>query len=224
MKDLRSKLSCIARRNAGLSKGGAGLTRRLARPFIGFTSQIACGAWLFTCFTSGITPRTGCHVELAGDKGEDRGRAAGDDRIFDAVEIRTPRLPVIRVAFHLDRLAGLVFDEFEGTRPYRVGAHIPCRDMARINRRISGGEQGDESRLRPLQVKSHLALAVCRYFVEVEKPSLAVIEAQFLLGFSAQQIVGAFDVGGGERLAVMPVDALAQREGQLGPFLVRSPD
>ena len=54
MNDLRSKLSCIARRNAGLSKGGVGLTRRVARPFIGLTSQIACGAWLFICFTSGI--------------------------------------------------------------------------------------------------------------------------------------------------------------------------
>ena len=33
-------------------------------------------------------------VELAGNKGEDCGRAVGDDRVFDAVEIRPPRLPI----------------------------------------------------------------------------------------------------------------------------------
>ena len=54
MKDLRSKVSCIAQRSTGLSSGGALVTRRLARPFIGLTSQIACGARLCTCLTSGI--------------------------------------------------------------------------------------------------------------------------------------------------------------------------
>jgi hypothetical protein len=53
IKDLRSKLSCIARRSTRLSKGGASVIRRVARPFIGFISQIACGAWLRTSFTSG---------------------------------------------------------------------------------------------------------------------------------------------------------------------------
>ena len=95
--------------------------------------------------------------------------------------------------------------------------------MAGIDRRIPGGEQGDESRLRPLQVKSHLAVAIGRHFFEIEEPGFAEVETQFLVGLSAQQIVRAFDVGGGEQLAVMPFDALAQREGQLGPFLVRGP-
>ena len=38
-----------------------------------------------------------------------------------------------------------------------------------------------------------------------------------------QQVPGAFDVGGGERLAVMPFDALAQLEGQLLAVLAPRP-
>jgi hypothetical protein len=38
------------------------------------------------------------HVELAGDKGKVRRARILDDRVFDAVEIRPPRLPVVGVA------------------------------------------------------------------------------------------------------------------------------
>jgi ABC-type transport system substrate-binding protein len=38
----------------GLSNGGAPVTSRVALPFIGFTSQIACGAWVLTSFNNGI--------------------------------------------------------------------------------------------------------------------------------------------------------------------------
>src|SRR6516225_2011200 len=101
--------------------------------------------------------------------------------------------------------------------------HVSRRDMAGIYRRVAGGEQRNKRWLWPLQVKSDLALAVCGHLVEVEKSCLAIIEAQPFLRFAGQQIVCAFDVGGGEWLAVMPFDALAQREGQLGRFLVRGP-
>ena len=45
----------------------------------------------------------------------------------------------------------------------------------------------------------------------------------FSLRLAGQQVPGAFDVCGGERLAVVPFDALAQREGQLGAVLVPRP-
>jgi len=35
------------------------------------------------------------HVEIAGNEGEDRGRAVRDDRVVDAVEIGSAGLPVI---------------------------------------------------------------------------------------------------------------------------------
>ena len=72
MKALRSRLSAIARRRSGLSKGGLSrLTIRLRLTLLGASSQIACGAWLLTSFSSGIVTLYGeGHVELAGDKGQ----------------------------------------------------------------------------------------------------------------------------------------------------------
>jgi hypothetical protein len=72
-------------------------------------------------------------------------------------------------------------------------------------------------------MKRDFSVAVRRDLVKVQKPSLAVVETEFLLGFSDQQIVGALDVGGGEGFAVMPFDAVAQRESQLCPLFVRAP-
>ncbi len=51
----RSRLSAIARRISGLSKGGTlRLMIRLRLALSGVVSQIACGAWLWTSFNSGI--------------------------------------------------------------------------------------------------------------------------------------------------------------------------
>jgi hypothetical protein len=43
------------------------------------------------------------------------------------------------------------------------------------------------------------------------------------LRFAEQHVPGAFDVGGGERLAVVPFDALPQLEGEPGVVLVPRP-
>jgi len=54
MNALRSKLSAIARRRSGLLKGGTSrLTIRLRLMPPGSSSQIACGAWFATSFSSG---------------------------------------------------------------------------------------------------------------------------------------------------------------------------
>ena len=73
------------------------------------------------------------------------------------------------------------------------------------------------------RTKRHLVIAVGRDLDEVVVPGLARVDAQLLGRLALQQIPGAFDVGGGERLAVMPFDALAQMEGQLGAVLVPGP-
>ena len=50
----RSKLSAIARRRSGLSKGGLSrLTIRARLRPTGPIMQLACGIWLFTSFNSG---------------------------------------------------------------------------------------------------------------------------------------------------------------------------
>jgi hypothetical protein len=61
---------------------------------------------------------------LAGDKGEDRGRAIAQDRVFDRVEVRHTRLPIIRVLRHFDKLVGSKLDEFEWAGADRMLAHL----------------------------------------------------------------------------------------------------
>ena len=54
MNALRSKLSAIARRRSGLSKGGPARFRiRLRAALSGTSSQIASDAWLLTSFNRG---------------------------------------------------------------------------------------------------------------------------------------------------------------------------
>jgi hypothetical protein len=56
MKDVRSMVSCIARRISGLSKGGASrLSNRLIATMVGSSSQIASGA-------CALTSRSDCTV------------------------------------------------------------------------------------------------------------------------------------------------------------------
>src|SRR5215469_14710458 len=55
IKALRSKVKDIARRRSALSKGGLSrLMIRVRLTFVGATSQIACGAWLFISLRIGI--------------------------------------------------------------------------------------------------------------------------------------------------------------------------
>ena len=95
MKAWRSRLSAIARRNSGLSNGGADRLISRSRLLLSITtSQTACGAWLLRSFSSGIVekmksslPATKARCQVAGLR---------DDRVFDAVEIGSALLPVIR--------------------------------------------------------------------------------------------------------------------------------
>src|SRR5207248_7997761 len=49
------------------------------------------------------------------------------------------------------------------------------------------------------------------------------VETQFLLRLPSQEVPGTFDVGGGERLAVMPFDPVPELEGQLLAVLAPGP-
>jgi hypothetical protein len=64
-------------------------------------------------------------------------------------------------------------------------------------------------------MKRRLAVAGGGDAVNVMNPRFAVVEAQLFLRLAGQQIVGAFDVGGGERRAVTPFDARADLEARL---------
>ena len=162
-------------------------------------------------------------VVLAGDERQVARRAVRHDLPLDAVEIRPAGLPVIRVLRGLDDFVRPELDKFEGAGADRVSAHLPRRHMARIDRRPARGQQRQQRRLRPLQVEGGLVVAVGGDFFEVEVPALARVDAQLFAAAAEQQLPGALDVGGRERFAVMPLDALAQLEGQLLAVLAPGP-
>src|SRR5438105_11636583 len=72
-------------------------------------------------------------------------------------------------------------------------------------------------------MKRDLVIAVDRDLVEIAVPGFAWIDPELLVRLAGEQVPGALDVAGGERLAVMPLDAVAQCEAQCGPFLVPRP-
>src|SRR5437764_11489486 len=86
--------------------------------------------------------------------------------------------------------------------------------MTRIDRRHARGEQRDKRRLRPLQYERRLIIAIGGDLREVVVPGLARVDAKLLGCLALQQIPRAFDVSGGEPLAVMPLHALAQMKGE----------
>ena len=129
--------------------------------------------------------------------------------------MRQALLEVVGVLGELDRFVGLELDEFERAGADRLGAHLGRRDVAGIDGRVAGGEQRQQRRLRPLQVERRFEIAVCRDVADLVVPGLSRVLAEFLLRLAHQHVEGAFDVGRGERLAVMPFDALLQLEGEL---------
>ena len=129
--------------------------------------------------------------------------------------MRQALLEVVGILGELDRLVGLELDEFERPGADRLGAHVARRDVAGINRRVAGGEQRQQRRLRPLQFEGRFVIAVDGHVVDLVVPGLSRVLPELLLRLAHQHVEGAFDVGRGERLAVMPFDALAQLEGQL---------
>ena len=97
-------------------------------------------------------------------------RIAVERCIFDAVEIRPARFPIFGIADELDHLVRLELDKFERAGADRMLPHVARWDMAGIDRRIAGGEQSEDRRLRPLQHKGGLGRAVGDDFRDVVPP------------------------------------------------------
>src|SRR5262249_58001423 len=111
-------------------------------------------------------------------------------------------------------LVRLVFDEFERAGADRMLAHLRRRHMAGINRRLTGSQQRNQVRLRPLQVEGDFMVAVRGDLRDVAVPRLARVDAELVGAALHQRVPGAFYVPGGEWLAVMPFDALTQVKSQ----------
>src|SRR5262249_11762957 len=186
--------------------------------------QLADRLWPLASYVLYQRERQGqSQVELPGIECQHRRRRVLDDRIFDAVEVGPVLFPIIGIAGDLDPLVRLELDEFEWASADRLRAHVARRYVAGVDRREPGSEQYDKSRLRPPQMKGDLIVAVSGDLFEVAVPGLTRIETKFVSRLAGQQVPGAFDVLGGERLAVVPGDALAQWKSQLGSILVPRP-
>ena len=145
-----------------------------------------------------------------------RGRGAiGDHAPDDAIEIGRVGTPVILVAVGDDVLSALVFDELEraGADRREIGrvlADIAAlvemlgRDVAEVGQ----GAQQQIQRHRPLVFEDR-GLGVRRFDRGQEQLQRRTVIEDLLPHVHG----GEFDVGRGERLAVVPGDALAQLEG-----------
>src|SRR5207248_4778111 len=130
----------------------------------------------------------------AGDKRQGSRRDIRHDLPLDPVEIGPARLPVIRVAHRLNHLVWPELRELERASADRMGAHLARWHMAGIDWRPSGCQQREQSRLRPLQVKSDLEIAPDCHLVEIAVPGFAWIDAQLLAAGAQQQVPGTLDV------------------------------
>jgi len=118
---------------------------------------------------------------------------------------------------------GFELDKFEWPGADRMLAHLVWGLMTRSDRRESVGQQHRECRLPSLQMKGDLVVVIRAHRFEVLEVRLARVEADPVLGLVELQIDRAQHVLGGERLAVVPFDALAQGEGQRRAVLVPLP-
>lgn len=135
-------------------------------------------------------------------------------RPFNAVEIGTARLPIVFVAYQLDRFIWFVRDELERSGADWMLPHHVRRYMAGVNRRIPRGKQGNKGGLRSLQVKGcRVAFGADRFQVTV--PRLARIGAQLLRSVAQDNVPCAFDIRRGEGLAVVPTDAVPKLKREL---------
>src|SRR5215470_3055543 len=93
---------------------------------------------------------------------------------------------------------------------------LACRAARRDRGRLETSQRraAPGTRVRSLQTKVNLILAIGGHFLEVAVPGLAPIEAKLLGRPARQQVPRAFDVVGGKRFAVVPSDATVQRQGK----------
>ena len=163
-------------------------------------------------------------VVVAGRECQHPCGAAVDGPHRDLVEIGTILLEILRIAHETDRFAALELDEFKWPGADGLGPHDLLRNMAGINGGEGARQQHRQARLRLAQLERRLVIAVDADVLQLGVPDLARVALEILrLALADQHPPGALHVLGGERLAVMPLHALVQLEGQLGVGWVPRP-
>ena len=142
---------------------------------------------------------------------------------LDAVEVRLARLEVVGIAHQPDAVELLERFQLERPGADRLGAHLRPRDVAGVDRRESRGQQGQQRRLRMVEMDGDFVVAAAVHVVDVAVPAAARVLAQLVARPAGQQVEGAFDVACREQPAVVPLHAVAQLEGELGLVFVPAP-
>ena len=130
------------------------------------------------------------------------------------VEIGSVFFPVMGISDYADNFFGFELVEFEWSRADRMTAHVARGDMTGVHGRPPGCQKRDKGRLPPLQMKGDLVVAIGGHLAEVVVPGFAGIDAKLFVRLVGQHVPGAFDVCGGKGLAVVPLNALPQRQSQ----------
>ena len=154
------------------------------------------------------------HVDLVRYEGQHGRRPVGDHFELDAVEIWSVLPPVVGVARQLDGHVRIEVDHFEGPRANRLGAHGRRADVAGVDGREARGDEGQERRLRAPQLERDLVIAGDGDLLQVLVPVPTGILAELVLPLFRDGVPGTLNVGAGERLAIVPLDAFAQLEGE----------
>jgi hypothetical protein len=151
--------------------------------------------------------------------------ALHDDHVADAVEIRPALDEVIGILHQLDVLTPLPLLELERPGPDTARAHLGGGDVGGIHRRVPGREHEEQRRLRPLEMEDDGVRIRRLDVVDVGVPVLARVEAQLALGVLglADHVERVLDVLRAERLAVVPLDALAEEEHEVAIVVLPRP-
>src|SRR6266705_1793566 len=93
--------------------------------------------------------------------------------------------PIVGVADQLDGLVALELHELERSGADRLRAHVLGRDVTGIDRRVAGGEQGEEGGLRTPEDEAHLMVAVGDDLFQIVPPDFARVLSEFVLCLAA---------------------------------------
>jgi hypothetical protein len=103
------------------------------------------------------------------------------------------------------------------------GSLLLRRDVTGIDDTEARAQERDHRWLGPGEVERRLMLAIDGNLLEVGPPHPARVLAEIVIGLAVEPVPSALHVLGGERLAVVPRNPLAQLESQLCPALIPHP-
>ena len=138
-------------------------------------------------------------------------RDVGDDPVLHGIEVGLAFLVVVRVALELDRGARLVADELEGAASDRLGIQVMAR-FHQLLRHDRGAGKRHVDQERPGALAEPEAHG--QRIDDLDRLDGLDLRAVGIAGIRlAQPVEREFDVLGGERIAVVEGDAVAQLEG-----------